>query len=156
MIDLSVKIKLEDLVEGMEFSTLEGASLLHIPTGKFVFITNDFLQDAEDGEPYDDKPDWQQEQMIVAVDIVENRDDYLSLPSQFEIHEYEIIEAFCDAQKGNAQTELLNAIKGSGAFRRFREKIHHLGIVDDWYTFRDESFRQIAIRFCENYGLEYE
>jgi hypothetical protein len=48
---------------------------------------------------------------------------------------------------------LLHAIRGSGAFRRFKDAIHRKEIQDDWYRFRDESIKDIAIDFLESEGV---
>jgi len=67
-----------------------------------------------------------------------------------------MMEGFCFIQVDRRQTELLNAIKRKGAYRRFKDKVFDLDLKDAWYTFRDESYQQIAIDFCKQHGLEYE
>lgn len=37
-----------------------------------------------------------------------------------------------------------SAIRGSGAFRRFKDSIMHYGIEKDWYDFLEEAHRRIA------------
>jgi hypothetical protein len=49
---------------------------------------------------------------------------------------------------------LLNAIHGRGAFRYFKDKIHELGIADQWYTYRDEQYREVARDWCEQHDIE--
>jgi hypothetical protein len=29
------------------------------------------------------------------------------------------------------------------------------GLADDWYRYRDEALREIAIAWCEAHGLQY-
>lgn len=156
MIDLVIKIKLDDILEGMELSTPDQSGFINRSTGALVYMLQEYLTDAEDGEPYDDLPEWQQEQMVLAIDILENEDNYISLPTEFDINEYRMMEDFCYKQSGNVQTELLNAINGKGAFRRFKDKILDLDVADAWYTFQDERYQQIAIDFCERHELAYE
>ena len=50
---------------------------------------------------------------------------------------------------------LCNAIRGRGAFRYFKDKIHEYGIADDWYQYRDDAIREIAIGWCEENGIRY-
>lgn len=52
--------------------------------------------------------------------------------------------------------ELYYAIKGSGAFRRFKDLIQRYGIADDWYKYRDNKYREIAIQWCEENDMEYK
>lgn len=153
---MTVKVKLQEIIDGMDMDSDDLLTLIDTTTGKLVFLLQEFLTYAEDGEPHDDMPEWQQEEMIRAIDVLEHEDKYISLPSQFDINEYSMIEDFCFMQVGSRQTELLNAINGKGAFRRFKDKIDELDLEDAWYTFRDESYKEIAIDFCKHHGLEYE
>ena len=45
-------------------------------------------------EQIEDLPDWQQE-MLPKVKEVLNSEDFIPLPSPYEIHEYVIMEDFC-------------------------------------------------------------
>ncbi len=51
---------------------------------------------------------------------------------------------------------LVNAIKGSGAFRRFKDMAEEIGLIDDWYEFRDNCYRERAKEWCESHGIEWE
>ena len=53
------------------------------------------MRDAEDGKSIDDmKIEWLKGDLELAYDIIEHEDQYLELPSQFDIHEYSIMEDF--------------------------------------------------------------
>lgn len=83
-------------------------------------------------------------------------DDYLPLPTKFDIHEYSIMERFCRSREDDEmRDDLCDAIRGRGAFRRFKDSIHEHGIADDWYKYRDEALREIAIEWCEENGIPY-
>jgi hypothetical protein len=83
-------------------------------------------------------------------------DDYLELPSHFEIHDYAIMEDFCAAYPNEAMSEdLLDLIRGSGAFRRFKNYINRHGIEQDWYSFHDNAYKKIAIEWLEENGIAY-
>lgn len=153
---MSVQVNLQEIVDEMDMDSYDLLRLIDTTTGKLVFLLREFLTYAEDGEPRDDMPEWQQEEMIRATDVLEHEDKYISLPSKFDINEYGMMEDFCFMQAGSKQTELLNAINGKGAFRRFEDKIHELNLEDVWYAFRDESYKEIAIDFCKLHGLEYK
>jgi hypothetical protein len=45
-------------------------------------------------------------------------------------------------------------IRGCGAFRRFKDKIILLGVEDDWYKFKDEALKKIAVEWCETNEIE--
>jgi hypothetical protein len=80
----------------------------------------------------------------------------LSLPSQFDIHEYEIMERFClSLEDERLSDELLYQIRGSGAFRRFNEAIYRYGIEQDWFQFKEQAYGEIAIAWLEDHGIAY-
>ena len=51
--------------------------------------------------------------------------------------------------------ELQAAVHGRGAFRRFKDAVHRLGIADEWYRFREVALEEIAIEFLEAHGIAY-
>ena len=51
--------------------------------------------------------------------------------------------------------ELQDAIHGAGAFRCFKDTLRRYRPEKDWYAYRDEALRQIAIAWCEEHGIEY-
>ncbi|WP_332698733.1 UPF0158 family protein [Halalkalibacter lacteus] len=153
---MKIKVKLKDIIEEMEIQFEESCSLLNIKTGEIVLVTSEDLRAVEDEKPIDHLPEWQQENRMVAIDVVENFENYIELPTKYEVNEYEIMEDFClkvsDQQK---QDSLLRAIKGKGAFRRFKDKIIDFDIEDQWYSYRDERFKQIAIEWCQDNNVNY-
>jgi hypothetical protein len=48
---------------------------------------------------------------------------------------------------------LLNRIRGRGAFRRFKNTIHQVGIEQDWVAYRRQAFREIAIEWLESHQI---
>ncbi|WP_245208108.1 UPF0158 family protein [Sediminibacillus dalangtanensis] len=113
------------------------------------------LRRAEDEEEYGHLPDWQQDEMKIAEDMVESEDKYVSVPDRFDFDEYSIMEDFCYRQPENTRDKLLSVIRGRGAFRRFKDTIIDLDIEDHWFAFRDQAFKQIAKEFCEDNNIEY-
>ena len=153
---MSVKVKISDIVEGMDFQSEEPRPFLNTETGEVVFVSQSALMLAEDCEDYNHLPDWQQEEAEIAYDIIEHEEKYAELPSSFDIHEYDMMERFCySLPDDNKRAILLNAIRGRGAFRRFKDKIITLGIREDWFAFRDDCYKQIAIDFCEQVQIDY-
>ena len=44
---------------------------------------------------------------------------------------------------------LYRAIKGKGAFRRFKDTLQRVDVVDEWNKYREEAIKQVAIDWCE-------
>jgi hypothetical protein len=151
----ALRVKLSDLIEGLEFQADESFSYLNTATGEVVSVTTEEFRAAEHDEPLEDFPDWQHDAIRTAKDIVET-DHYLPLPDRFEIHEYSIMERFClSVEDEDIRDDLCNAIRGRGAFRYFKDRIHAYGIAEEWYRYRDAALREIAIGWCEAHGITY-
>src|SRR5437867_13286556 len=82
-----VQVKLQDILEGMDFKSDERSSFLNLTTGEVVAITDGELRAAEHDEPLEDFPAWQHDAIRIARDIVET-EHYLPLPDR-------IMEQFC-------------------------------------------------------------
>jgi hypothetical protein len=62
------------------------------------------------------------------------------------VNEYEIMENFCLTVSDQRKREsLLRAIRSKGAFRRFKDKLSDFEMEEQWYSYRDDCFKQIAI-----------
>ena len=42
-----------------------------------------------------------------------------------------------------------------GAFRRFKQSVRYHGLEQHWYDYLAEAYRELAIRWCAEEGLEY-
>ncbi|SES09894.1 Uncharacterised protein family (UPF0158) [Gracilibacillus ureilyticus] len=153
---MGAKVKLDEILTSMEMQSSDNIDLLQRKTGNVISVLSEYMTKAEDGEPFDDMYGWEQEQMELAYDILENEENYIELPDEFDIHEYRIIEEFCyTVENEAAKNKLLRAIRGRGAFRRFRDNIEDLDLEQNWYAYRDERYKEIARGFCEKYGLKW-
>ena len=66
------------------------------------------------------------------------------------------MEDFCGSVKNDRVGNVLySAINGRGAFRRFKDTISRFGMEDDWYTFREEALKNIAIEWCEDNDIMF-
>lgn len=153
---MSDKIKLNLIIQEMDSQSDEISAFFNKKTKEIVFVSDDEFRMVEDEEHIEELPEWLQEQINIAEEILYG-DNWIPLPSKFEIHEYNIMEEFClsirDQRLSNTMYDL---IKGKGAFRNFRYNIRKYNIESDWYKFRDESMRDIAIDWCEGNNITYE
>jgi len=152
------KVNIPELVQEMNAQMDEMPVYFNTETGEFVFVEERFFGDIEDGMTKEDySQDWQKEAFEQARDVMASSPGkYLKIPTNFDIHEWEIMKDFCyTIEDENVMNDLLNAIHGRGAFRMFKDKIIHYGIREDWFDFRDKEFAEIAKRWCESKDLEY-
>ena len=152
---MPVTVSLREVIFEMDVPGDIGRAYLNPKTGEVITITEEDLSALEYDDP-DRRPLWHRESLPKIREVIES-DDFLPLPDKHEIHHWDIMRRFCGSVEDQEQREdLLNAISGRGAFRYFRDTIHHFGIEDDWYRFRDETIKRIAIDWLEAHGVPFE
>lgn len=131
-------MRLRDIVEAFDVPNEEWSVFLNRRTGRLVTFTGDD-DDEEDAEDIDGSDDW------------------LQLPDKFEINDSDTMVRFChQVADPGVRNELLRAIQGSGAFRRFNGLIRQHGQLDAWHAWRDERLNDIAVGWLEDNGIEFE
>lgn len=152
-------VKLKDIIDQMDTMSDEYKVFLDKETGKIVSLSAEELsiaEESEEDEDFSDYPEWQQDELKEALNVIVNWENYVELPSKFDIDEYSIMEEFCDNISNSRMNDALrNAIHGRGAFRKFKDTIQRLNIEDSWYEFKEDAFRKIAVEWCEDNHIEY-
>ena len=78
-------------------------------------------------------------------------------PTKYEIHEYSITDSFVDdLPAGRIKSELAGAIRGKGAFRRFKQTIRFQGVEQLWYDYQANAYRELAERWCNENDIQFE
>jgi hypothetical protein len=165
---MTVTVSLRDLVDELQMLPNEGAAYLNKVTGRIITVTDDDVAMVEMDSEFEEEMeeindeiggedlDWEIQYFQDVKRILADDADYLKLPSRFDIHEYEIMERFClSIPDGKAREVLLRKIRGSGAFRRFKDTIYQYGFENDWFEFRDEAYKEFAIAWLESEGITY-
>ncbi|MBQ8305367.1 MAG: hypothetical protein IJX90_04020 [Blautia sp.] len=138
-----ITVPLKLITDAIEMTMDEWNQYLDIETMEVVSLPED-LYDEEDRE------------MAELIDEGWNT-RFFALPSKYDIHEYSIMESFIwSLPEGQMQNYLQNAIRGRGAFRRFKDEILRYGVEQSWYAYREEAYRKIAREWCEDHGFLYE
>ncbi len=66
------------------------------------------------------------------------------------------MEDFCySLENPRLRDDMVSRIRGSGAFRCFKDGIHYHGIQEDWYRFRQQALEAIAIEWLESNNIAY-
>jgi hypothetical protein len=153
--EMSAKVFVKDIVEVLEVQFDGWAAYLNLDTGDVETVSTDLLSEAEESEDEpdlsdDDKDEWEVVKQIVSTDR------FRRLPGQYEVNEWAIMEDFSrSVESDRIREELMRAIHGSGAFRYFKDTVRRRGIERDWFAFRDEALRQIAIDWCEENQIDW-
>lgn len=136
-----MKVKLDDILEALEFTNDETEFFFNKETGETVMYSNTGMLEMEEGLEEDLEVNWKK---------------YLQLPAKFDIDEYGMMEDFTNQlPKGIIRNRLDAAIRERGAFRRFKDQLYRSGIEKQWYEFRVNAYKQLAMEWCEKHGIEY-
>lgn len=132
-------IKLSEIIESLEF-TSDMTEFYYDPVKKETFMSNigDVIEITED-------------------ELDELFDRSIPLPSRYEIDEYGMMESFTSTIKSNHIYNMLQiALDGKGAFRRFHNTCEEYNLLDSWYKYRDQKYKEKAIEWCEENNVLYE
>lgn len=145
---------LDDLIDALEAQSDSVFPFLDRETGEVVLISDESLSLAEaEPEEIDLLPDWQKEEFELAV-LIETTDRYLRLPTQFDVHEWNIMADFChQLRRDDIRERLLGAIHGDHAFRRFKDQIATHNLWKEWNGFRRQALAEIVRDWCAEEGI---
>ena len=77
---------------------------------------------------------------------------FLPLPNKRQLHTYAIMEEF--AASSHYSDRLQNALLGDRPFQRFRNTAQKLKIWEDWLSYRNGRFLEIALDWCSHNGID--
>lgn len=153
---MSKPVKLSEIIDGMESQTYEGRCFLNRETGEIIGISDYEFRAVEEESSLESCPEWQRDLIQTAKQILDDdKGKYIALPLRFDIDEYSMMENFALSVDDEISDCLYAAIKERGAFRRFKDEVARFEIEEDWYKFRDEKYKELAIEWCEYNNIEF-
>jgi hypothetical protein len=140
---METTVSIREVVDAFETASDETSSYVNRATGQVVTVTHEDLHLAEE-DPRPEMPGWQREAVAEARRILES-DDWLELPSKFDLHEWKIMEEFGRSLPTESERiAVADAIHGAGAFRNFKATVHRLGIEPAWFAYKTRTLETIA------------
>ena len=128
-------------------------------TGAIVSVERRLVDAAEAGEPLtpQELPAWQREEIEIAQAIANDESDrFIAPPSPFDFHEYSEMERFIGTVTDAAHAEQLwRALKGRGAFGRFKHAAERLGLLEAWFEYRETAMKEFVIAWAEAHEVAY-
>jgi hypothetical protein len=99
-------------------------------TGEFFAWNEDWSTPDEEEMDLSRYPEWQQAAIVLYREVCDS-DDWVPLPSPFDLDEWDMMRRFCqDVESGRKREALLDSIQGRGAFRRFKDTAARLGLTE--------------------------
>lgn len=136
-------IPLQTIAEAIDNTFSGWTQFLNTKTGEIVSL------------PDPTEIPWEEEDEELAEEIEES-DDYERLPNQYEIHEFQIMEAFAASISNEYQSgRLYRALRGRKPYRHFKDEINYLGIDQQYYAFRFSEYMVLAKQWCELHDVPY-
>lgn len=152
--------KFSDLIEALEFDSPMHIMYFDRQTGRVVSVDRDVMNGVEEGdeEKLRGLPDWQKDEVEIARAVCDdNGERFIDAPDKFDFHEYHHMECFIETlEDKEAADGLWRAIKGKGAFRRFKDTADGLGLLDRWFRYRDEAKKEVVIAWAEANNVPFE
>lgn len=151
-----MKIKLEEMMRAIELGDNLGNYYYNKSIEKIIYILDQSrkLEEVYTEEDLDRLKQWEIDDLRAAIDVEENWDNYILLPSKYDMYEYEIKEKFCYYIKDEKiSTEL---IKEGGYSKRFDETVRRLNVENEWQDFREKAIKKRLLSWCSENELEVE
>lgn len=137
-----MKVDIQKVADALEMVSEGSTDWFDVKTQEHIGV-NDFMETESQQEVYD------------RIDAEPER--YYRLPSQYELHGYSMMEDFIDSLSDDrVKNDLLRAIRGKGAFRRFKDTLAYHGIREEWFAFERKAYVELAECWCRDNGLEYD
>jgi hypothetical protein len=173
-----VRVDLTELTEAFDEASWEVSTFLDLDTGEVIRITSEVRQELEAiyaevaEEPADeesdraafatalkrrDPPGWMHE-LLVEADAVESGlgTRFLRVPGADSREGYEDMQAFIETVSSPwLQERLWTAIRGRGAFRRFKDVLAGAPAERErWFAFKGDRLRQRVLAWLADEGIE--
>ncbi len=136
-------VYLEDIVDAFESCTNGWSQFVNTKTGEIIMIPDDpgLMGMDEDEELWEE---------------IENEDYFIRLPSQYDLHEKQIMEDFTETcTRGNVANRLWRALNSRHPYRAFKDVINETGVEQKYYAFRTLTFFRMAEEWCQEHNVRY-
>jgi hypothetical protein len=167
----NLKVNLDDLKFAFDSGFAETYYYLDLATGEVVEVPAETREQLEalletteaetievinEAIQNEDLPDWQKE-ILHSAALVEfaYNDRFIRIPQANSWEGYEDMEAFIETARDQHLQELLQvAIRGKGAFRRFKDVLAAYPQEGErWFQFRDERLHRRVLDWLEKEGI---
>ena len=139
-----MKVKLQKIIDALYEVNDDNALYLDTEAGEIVLVYDGGVYGGGDGVE------------DMTPDEIDDSERFIFLPSSFDLNNWQIMQNFIwSLDDARLQDRLNGAIHRSGAFRNFRNVVDEKGLTNEWYKFRDASYRDIATEWCKENAIEW-
>lgn len=150
---MPIPVHLKDVIEAIEPLADEWHACLNRDTGEIMSFSDEQSMEL-DADP-SEVPEWLADELPKIREALSS-DAYIELPGKFEFHEYMVMKRFAlGFPQPRSSERMLEALQGRGAFGRFKDVVAAANIEAQWYAFRDEALRELAVEFLEENDIAF-
>ncbi len=136
-----MKVKMDELLDAMETNNCFIKWYYDTQKETLIMVTDDCDDSIED--------DFCREEINN-----DEEDRFISLPTEFDIQEYDMMISYSNKQQNEIRDTLLSALRNKGAFRRFKDAVFELDVRDGWYIYKREEYKKIALTWLDGHGIQ--
>ncbi|MBY4971197.1 UPF0158 family protein [Streptococcus suis] len=75
---------------------------------------------------------------------------FVRLPTNYDFNPYAFMERYVYyLPEGDLSDRLSRAIRGRGAFRRFKNELERCDRLEDWYVFEAQCYKELVLDWCQ-------
>lgn len=149
-------VSLKRIVEELDCRPSESTAYLDLETGECMWLYDSILGAVEDGTEPDLEHDCEPEDLQRAAVVLANPARFRELPSQHDIDEWNIMVRFIESlDDSHAAGHLARAIRGTGAFRRFKDEVIRFGVQKQWFAFKENALAESAVDWLQDNSVEF-
>ncbi|MDP2234023.1 MAG: UPF0158 family protein [Actinomycetota bacterium] len=150
---MAAAVSLRAVVDELDALPDECTAYLNRETGELLTLRDDEARLVEEDIDATHLPQWQRDDLPRIREVLESN-DWIPLPSRFDMHEWAFMDRFASSVDDPAVSdELRDAIRGAGAFRNFKDAVFRHGIQQDWCRFKAAELGRIAVDWLGGFGI---
>ncbi|HEM2865275.1 UPF0158 family protein [Streptococcus suis] len=75
---------------------------------------------------------------------------FVRLPTYYDFNPYAFMERYVyHLPEGDLSDRLSRAIRGRGAFRRFKNELERCDRLEEWYAFETQCYKELVLDWCQ-------
>ncbi|HEM6146950.1 TPA: UPF0158 family protein [Streptococcus suis] len=75
---------------------------------------------------------------------------FIRLPTYYDFNPYTFMERYVyHLPDGDLSDRLSQAIRGRGAFRRFKNELERCDRLEEWYAFETQCYKELVLEWCQ-------
>ena len=120
-----------------------------LTTGEVTFIQSEYMLEDVTPEELSEYREWEQEQIkqyaehnLIKIDCVPSHESF------------RVMERFVESRPEREHKSLYVALVKRHPFREFRAKVERMGLLQEWYDFKNSAEETMAQEWLEEHDLE--